>query len=209
MQKAHRKWEREFDRVREANGGVLPQPMPSRWARLQIRYDDEQYFFIVAALQAVSAMDVMRTVDPNFPEISQGKLVRHWRDISEHWDDPHTKGKPIRALDKWREESDDEEPGMTTLNVGDRLVEISGVKLKRLRKDLKRARKLTLAIETTMWEQLYVSTEEAASILGTSVEDVLDSPLMRFPEFEEEGGGLLFWREAVEQYKETGNPQIF
>ena len=196
--------EREFDRVTEQNGGVLPQPLPSSWGRLHVRYQDELYFFILAARQALSVVPVMRLLDPEFPEIRQAEQVRHWRDIEEHWEDPAL-GKTLRAMSKWREISDDSEPKLTLGARGHRLTTVSGVKLKQLKRDLKRARDVTARIEDRLWLHLYVTPDEAASILGIEVPELLRLALHRFPEFEEEGGGLRFFREQVEGFRDTGS----
>lgn len=76
------------NRLVDDNGGQPPQPLPTTWMRLHVRYSDELYFFIVAARQAMNAVAVMRQIDPGFPEIRQARRVQHWRDIEEHWDDP-------------------------------------------------------------------------------------------------------------------------
>src|SRR4051794_13359333 len=78
LQKAHRKESREFDRLVKANGGRPPQPLPTSWTRLHVKYDDELYFFTISARQALSVVQVMRQLDPDFPHIRQAKLITHW-----------------------------------------------------------------------------------------------------------------------------------
>lgn len=196
--------QREFGRVMEQNGGSPPQPLPSSWGRLHVRYQDELYFFILAARQALSVVPVMRQLDPDFPEIRQAEQVRHWRDIEEHWEDPAL-GKTLRAMSKWRDISEDSEPKLTLGARGHKLSTVSGVKLKQFKRDLKRARDVTARIEDRLWLHLYITADEAASILDIEVSELLRLKLHRFPEFEEEGGGLRFFREQVEWFRDTGS----
>lgn len=204
LQKAHRKESKEFDRLVKANGGQPPQPLPTSWTRLHIKYEDALYFFIIAARQALSVVPVMRQVDPGFPAIRQADLIKHWRDIEEHWDDPPL-GKRLRAMEKWRTVSDESHPSLSTASRGYRLTIVSRVRIKKLKRDLERARVATAAFEDRLWLHLYITPEEAAGILQIPVEGVPRQGLLWFPEMEEEGGGVRYFREQVESLRDTGS----
>lgn len=204
LQKAFEAENVEFDRLLEVGGGQPPQPLPISWARLHVRFEDELYFFIIAARQALSAVPVMRQLDPEFPEVRQAEKIRHWRDIEEHWDDP-PRGKDLRALEKWREVSEDSEPNLTTGSRGKRLTHVSGVKLKKLRRDLKRARDAVAQIEEELFLHLYITPDEAAAILNITTTELIALPLLRFPEWDWEGGGVRFFREQVVTLRDTGS----
>ncbi len=45
-------------------------------------------------------------------EFRQAALIRPWRDVEEHWDNP-AKGHAIRALEVWRLESDESGRGLS------------------------------------------------------------------------------------------------
>lgn len=106
---------------------------------------------------------------------------------------------------KWRKISEDSEPSLTSGALGGPLADVSGVKPKKLKRDFKRARTATVVIEDQFWRHLYITPEEAASILGTDVAALSAMPLHHFPEFEEEGGGQRYFREQVEWLRDTGN----
>lgn len=205
LRRSFRRLQKEGDRefARHTSGATIL--MPLSYSRLSVLYEDEVYFFVVACRQALSTVKVMRTFDPGFPEIRQSAPITHWRDIYEHWDDPAARGIEIRAAAKWQEVSRDSEPGLTTGAKGNNLTQLSGVKLKRLRKDLKSARVAAFAIEDRIFHQLHVTPEVAADILGIRVEEVAALPLQSFPEWDEYGGGRLYHRESVEHYLNTGS----
>ncbi len=205
LQRAFRGQQKEGDRVFALHKSGGPILMPLSYSKLSVLYEDEVYFFVVACRQALSAVKVMRTFDPGFPEIRQSDPIIHWRDIEEHWDDPAAKGIEIRAAAKWQTVSRDSEPGLTTAARGNKLTHLSGVKIKRLRKDLKSARVAAFAIEDRIFRQLHITPEVAADILGIPVEEVATLPLHSFPEWDKYGGGRLYHRESVEHYRDTGS----
>ena len=77
--------------------------------------------------------------------------------------------------------------------------------MKKLKRDLERAREATAAIEERLWLQLYITPGEVAEILRIPVEDVPRQGLLRFPQMDEEGGGVRYFREQVESLRDTGN----
>lgn len=205
LQRAFARQQKEGRRVFARHKSSAPILMPLSYSRLSVLYEDEVYFFVVACRQALSAVKVMRTFDPGFPEIRQGAPITHWRDTEEHWDDPAARGVEIRAAAKWQAVSRDSEPGLTTGARGNKLTHLSGVKVKRLRKDLKSARAAAFAVEDRIFRQLHIAPAEAADILGIRVEEVATLPLHCFSEWDEYGGGRLYHRESVEHYLNTGS----
>jgi hypothetical protein len=94
--------------------------------------------------------------------------------------------------------SDEEEPGLSYNGTTTEVTRISGVNLKHLRKDLKKARKAAELISEREFDHVYITTAEAAEILGMSLEDFEN--LDRKPTHLDFGGdiGVRYWRDWTE-----------
>lgn len=197
LQKAYAKESRESDRLYEKHGNELPRPMPKSWNDLQARFEDHLYFFILTARQALKAVWVLEQRGEAMPAVRQEAHLRAWRDYLEHWDRP-ARGESDKAGDTWRAVSDEEEPGLSYGGVGRRLHGISGVRLKKLKKDLKRARRAAGFVSEREWDYCYITADEAAGVLGIS-RDEFES-LQSKPMHMDFGGdlGVRYWREWVE-----------
>jgi hypothetical protein len=165
---------------------------------LEARFQDHLYFFILTARQALKASWVLEERGEPMPAFRQQVQLRAWRDFLEHWDPP-ARGKPHRAGEGWQKVSDEEEPGLSLSALGSRLHEVSGVKLKKLKKDLESAREAAGAISVREWEYCYVTAEEAAGILNVSLAEFEGMPLQpTHMDFGEDDGGVRYWRDWVE-----------
>jgi hypothetical protein len=202
LQKAYAALCVEEDRLRGSDG--YQQPMPKSWTDLKAVFDDHLYFFIIAARQAVKAAWVLEQRGETMPRIRQGEVVRSWRDFEEHWDAP-ARGQPHKAKEKWQTYSDEEEPGLTLGGVGDKLKRVSGVRLPRLRKDLKAARKAAAAVSDRESNDCYITAAEAAEILSMTLEEFESQPSK--PIHMDFGGedGVRYWRGWVEARRD-GRP---
>lgn len=160
------------------------------------RFDDDLYFLVVALRQVSRGRELLEHLGHPMPPLRQDALVRAWRNIEEHWDDPG-RGEPISALKAWAQESDEVEPGLTHSGT-DKLHTASGLRIKWVRKDRRAPRKAVGAVSETEWHHCYITAEEAAAILGMPLEefDRLLPPPMNL-DFEGEDG-VRFFREAVE-----------
>jgi hypothetical protein len=192
-----RRLQRAYRRLREAELAVED----SRWAppayvEARVLLEDELYFLVVALRQVLRGRELMEHLGYPMPEFRQSALVRSWRDIEEHWDDP-SKGNDIWAMKLWARESDEEHPGLS-LGGADKLRLASGLDMKHVRKDLKAMRRAAGDASEKEWCHCYITNVEAADILGMSVEefDALTSPPLHL-DFEKDGG-VRYWREAVE-----------
>ncbi|MEZ0581259.1 hypothetical protein [Nocardioides sp. MH1] len=196
LQKAFRKQEAETERLIQADG-QLPRPMPKSWTDLEARFQDHLYYFILTARQAAKAAWVLEQRGEQMPHVRQFEQVLAWRNFLEHWDD-EARGKKSKAGQEWLEVSGEEEPGLSLGSEGNRLTLISGVKVRRLVKDLKRARKAAGEVSEREWLRCYITAEEAAGVLGLSADefDALEpKPLHMDFGF---GDGVRYWREWVE-----------
>lgn len=194
LQEAYASLCADEDRLRGPHG--YPQPMPKSWTDLKAVFDDHLYFFIIAARQAVKAAWVLEERGETMPRIRQGEIVRSWRDYEEHWDAP-ARGEPHRAKERWQKYSDEEEPGLTYSGQGDKLTWVSGVRLPRLRKDLKAVRKAAGAVSDREWYYCYITATEAAEILDMTLEEFEGQPSKPMHmDFGEDG--VRYWRDWVE-----------
>jgi hypothetical protein len=139
LQKAWRKMSDEEDTLYEEYGEQMPRPMPKSWTDLHAKFEDHVYFFILTSRQALKATWVLEQRHEQMPHFRQQDRLRAWRDYLEHWDNP-ARGVKDRAGKDWRKVSDEAEPGLSDSGTNE-VARISGVKIKRLRKDLKKARK--------------------------------------------------------------------
>jgi hypothetical protein len=196
LQKAYARQSWEMDRLHRRHG-ELPRPMPKSWADLEARFQDHLYFFILTARQALKAVWVLEQRGEVMPAIRQEHHLRAWRDYLEHWDSP-ARGKPDKAGDTWREVSDEAEPGLSSSGEGRRLHEISGVQLKKLEKDLKKARRAAGKVSEREWSYCYIIAEEAAEILGMTLEEFEDLPKKPMHMDFGDDSGVRYWREWVE-----------
>ncbi len=173
---------------------------PPEWVKPITKFDDELYFFIVELRQVLRGREVMKHLGFDMPEVRQAGLVEAWRNVAEHWDDP-PKGTPIRAMEHWLTESDDDEPGLS-YSGDNKLREVSGLRLKRVRKDLRALRAAVGEVSEREWLHCYITPAEAAEILAISTDDLaaMEHPPKHL-DFEDEGG-VRYWREAVEARKE-------
>jgi hypothetical protein len=170
LQKAYGKQSREFDRLVKLNGGQPPRPLPESWTDLEARFQDHLYFFVLTARQGLKAAWVLEERGELMPSFRQQDQLRAWRDFLEHWDRP-ARGQRHTAGEDWKQVSDEEEPGLSLGGVGGRLHEVSGVKLRKLKKDLKRARKVAGEVSEREWNYCYMTAEEAAEVLGMTLDE--------------------------------------
>lgn len=98
-------------------------------------------------------------------------------------------------------DSDEEEPGLSYSGTA-KLREASGRRMTRVRQDLSTLRVAIGTVSEQEWDHCYITPDEAAEILGTTVEglDAMAYPPRSF-DFGDELG-LRYWREAVEARKE-------
>lgn len=178
----------------------------SRWAsasygRASARVNDETYFLMVTLRNVLRSRELMEHFGHPMPEFRQARLIQAWRNIDEHWGDP-PRGKEIWATKAWGEESDEVEPGLSTTALGDRLHTISGLNLRRLRKDLRRLKRAIGEVSNREWYHCYVTADEAAEILGMNLDQFHALPVQ--PMSLDFGGrdGVRYWREWVEAQAE-------
>lgn len=170
LQKAYGQRARELEKLHEQHGDRLPAPMPKSLTDLEARFEDHLYFFILSARQALKAVWVLEQRGEAMPAIRQEKELRAWRDCLEHWESPVRDG-PDRAGEKWRQVSDEEEPGLSSSGVGWRLHNISGVRLNKLKQDLAQARQAVAKVSEREWTHCYITAADAAEVLGMSAEE--------------------------------------
>lgn len=132
VQDAHRAMEAGWERIGGRTNGTLP---PSLEA-LDDQLADEIYYFIVAAGQAIKAREVFVALGHAAPTIRNDVAITAWRDVGEHWDDPITKGRPIRALERWAIASAGGPPGGHWSFGIDGISDLSGVSMPEFRQDL-------------------------------------------------------------------------
>jgi hypothetical protein len=204
LEKAYRKQSREFQRVTASNGGTPPPSMPSSWVVTEHRFQDHLYFFVLTARQAIKAAWVLRDLGESMPEMVHEDEVRAWRDFSEHWEAPF-RGKTLMAKDAWQQISKHDEPGLSYSEYDGLLVEVSGVDLRELKKDLERAREAAGQISEREWLYCYITADEAAEVLGISCADfeAMDPKPLHL-DFGADGG-VRYWRDWVESFRD-GHP---
>jgi hypothetical protein len=170
--------------------------MPLRWVRAHQHLEDEIYFLVVAVSRAIKGRELLEHRGAAMPGFRQRDAVMAWRDIAEHWDEPG-KGMDLRALNRWRLESNEIEPGLT-FGGGDKLTHVSGVKVKWLRQDLRALRQAAGLVSEKEWDYFYIHPQQAAGILGVSVDDL--QTMSNPPLSHDFGGehGIRYWREWVE-----------
>jgi hypothetical protein len=197
LQKAWRKMSDEEDRLYEEYGGQRPLPTPKSWTDLHVKFEDHVYFFILTSRQALKASWVLGQRDEQMPHFRQEDRLRAWRNYLEHWDNP-ARGVEDRAGEAWRKVSDEEEPGLSDSGTTNEVTWISGVNIKHLRKDLKKARKAAGLISEREFDHVYITAAEAAEILGMSLEEFEN--LDRKPTHLDFGGdiGVRYWRDWTE-----------
>jgi hypothetical protein len=145
---------------------------PESLQRLSDQFADEVYFMILAAKQAVSARDVVVSEGLDLPPIRQEQGIVAWRDVLEHWDDPPLRGKDIRALRRWEDFNQGTSPGggwssvMSEDGATHTLLEISGVKLNWLRRDLQAVLSAVDHHLDELFEQRWLDPDAAAAYLG-------------------------------------------
>jgi hypothetical protein len=173
---------------------------PPEWAEAETRFSDQVYFLIVALRQVLRGRELMEYFGYEMPAFRQAALIQSWRNVEEHWDDP-AKGPPIRAMAAWRFESDEVEPGLSHSGVN-KLTQVSGLRTKWVRKDLRALGDAVGKVSEREWEHCYLTADDAAAILGITPEALanLEPPPMNL-DFEGELG-VRYWREAVEARQE-------
>ena len=145
---------------------------PESLQRLSDQFADEVYFMILAAKQAVSARDVVVSEGLDLPPIRQEQGIVAWRDVLEHWDDPPLRGKDIRALRRWEDFNQGTSPGggwssvMSEDGATHTLLEISGVKLDWLRRDLEAVLPAVDHHLDELFEERWLDPDAAAAYLG-------------------------------------------
>jgi hypothetical protein len=187
LQKAWRKMSDAEERLYEEYGGQI----------LRAKFEDHVYFFILTSRQALKASWVLEQRDEQMLQFRQQERLRAWRDFLEHWDKP-PRGKEDQAGEDWRKVSDDEEPGLSYSGTTNEVTQISGVNIKHLRKDLKKARKAAGLISEREFDHVYITAAEAAEILGISLEEFEN--LDRKPTHRDFGEdiGVRYWRDWTE-----------
>jgi hypothetical protein len=200
LQKAWRKMSDEEDTLYEEYGEQMPRPMPKSWTDLKAKYDDQVYFFILTSRQALKASWVLEKRGEQMPHFRQQDQLRAWRDYLEHWDKP-ARGEKDQAGEGWRKVSDEEQPGLSDSGT-DEVTQISGVNIKRLRKDLKKARKAAGLISEREFDHVHITAAEAAEILGMSLEEFEN--LDHKPTHLDFGGdiGVRYWRDWTEAWRD-------
>lgn len=169
---------------------------PPEWVEPETQFRDHLYFLVVALRQVLRGRELMEHFGYDMPAFRQAALIQSWRNVEEHWDDP-AKGRPIRALTSWRSESDEVEPGLSHAGA-DKLDEASGLRMKKVRKDLRALREAVGQVSEREWEHCYLKPDEAAAILGIAPEELADlRPRPMHLDFEDDLG-LRYWREAIE-----------
>ena len=164
------------------------------------RFQDQIYFLIIALRQVVRGRELMEHYGYEMPLLRWSGLVQSWRNVEEHWDD-EGKGRPIRAREAWRRESDEAEPGLSHAGE-DELIDASGLPIQDVREDLAHLREAVGHVSETEWDHCYITPTEAAAILGITTDELTSmSNPPRHLDFEEDLG-LRYWREAVEARKE-------
>lgn len=196
LQQAWRKFSDEEERLHEEYGEQTPGSMPKSWTDLRAKLEDHVYFFVLTSRQALRASWVLEQRGEQMPQFRQQDRLRAWRDYLEHWDNP-ARGMRDRAGEDWRKVSDEAEPGLT-YSGADEVTRISGVRIKRLRKDLKKARKAAGLISEREFDRVYITAAEAAEILGMSLAEF--ESLDRKPSHLDFGGdiGVRYWRDWTE-----------
>lgn len=205
--KAYAKQDVEFLRLIAENDGQMPQPAPLSWSKLEARFQDHLYFFVLTARQAVKAAWVLEERGETMPSFPDQEALRAWRDYLEHWDAP-ARGKPFKAEETWQELSNEEAPGLQYSGYGHELVFVSGMDLRDLLKYIKAATKAAEAVSNREWERCYITAEEAASILSMSIEEFEDMPNQPMHMDFGKKDGVRYWREWVEARRDgVGVPQ--
>ena len=198
LQKAYAGHSRASARHFEKWGNTRPQPTKKEEA-LRASLDDHLYFFVLTSRQAIKAAWVLQVRGEQILPIRQESHLRAWRDYLEHWDRP-ARGASSQAQHEkyWQNVSEESAPGLTFGGVGDRLRTVSGVKIRKLRKDLKQARKEAGVVREREWDYCYINAEEAARILGMSLAEFEEMP--RKPPHMNFGDdlGVRYWRDWVE-----------
>lgn len=204
-QRQERRLQREYGEMCEAQASIDlastgSKFAPAEWVEADQRFQDQIYFLIVALRQVVRGQELMEHYGYEMPRLRWSGLVQSWRNVEEHWDD-EGRGRPIRAREAWRYESDEAEPGLSYAG-NDELTDASGLAIQDVREDLAHLRKAVGRVSEMEWEHCYIRPTEAAAILGITTEELagMKNP-PRSLDFEEDLG-LRYWREAVEARKE-------
>ncbi|GGF56961.1 hypothetical protein GCM10011519_33630 [Marmoricola endophyticus] len=179
----------------------VPRFLPESVTDLQEQFDDDLAFFVLAARQALKAAWVLEQRGEAMPPFRQQQELRAWREYVEHWDAP-ARGAPDRAGNKWRSLSSEHEPGLSHSSMGNELTEVSGVRVDWLAEDLRAARRSAGVVSEREWAYCYIDENEAAMILGISVQEFLSispRPPGRF-DFGTDNGypGVRYFRDWVE-----------
>lgn len=197
LQRAYRRMRKRQNAIDLSNPGT--KFAPPDWVAAEMQFSDQLYFLIVVLRQVLRGRNLMEHFGCEMPAFRQADLIRSWRDVAEHWDDP-AKGKPIRALKTWRTESDEAEPGLSHSGA-DKLSEASGLRMKWVRKDLRTLRDAVGEVSEREWDHCYLTADETAAMLGITPEELANlEPQPIHLDFEGELG-VRYWREAVEARK--------
>jgi hypothetical protein len=138
----------EEDRLYEEYGEQMPRPMPESWTDLQAKFEER---------------------GEQMPHFRQQDRLRAWRDYLEHWDEPARGVKgPGRGLAQGLGRRG---TGPVAQRITYEVTQIWRVNIKRLRKDLKKARKAAGLISEREFDHVYITAAHAAEILGMSLEE--------------------------------------
>jgi hypothetical protein len=166
-------------------------------------FEDERYFFLVSARQAVSSRQLLVDLGFTVPAIRREDALIAWRDILEHWDDD-ARGVPVRAKKKWTQSGVSGDPGSHWVYTpDDGIKEMNGISLVELKEDLSALLDAVKALEEVAFNADWPTREQAAAFIHMDLEkfDRLAPWGVARMDWSRRGAGIRYQQSDLDKWK--------
>jgi hypothetical protein len=166
-------------------------------------FQDELYFLLLAVSQAVSSRTLLVERGFTLPPIRREKALVAWRNIYEHWDDA-ARGKIVRAEQRWTAAGGSGVPGSSwTFNDDHGIIDMSGISLIELRRDLSALLAAVEDLEQEAFEMEWPTPEAAAEFMQMDPAEFqrLAAWGVVAMDWPQRGVGLRYRRSDLEKWK--------